>query len=300
MNRAVLDMSPSGLGASVFAAAVRLAGALTAPVAHRGFWHATALLGRFIDRACVCTVSISSQSVFAFRCGDPYWARLLSPTYVYEPELLDLRERLRGTDYVFLDCGANFGFWSLLFSEVGHARAVIAVEAMPATFARLEHNRHRNGDRFATLNRAVHTRAGETVRIGQQGDNHAGAGIADAGVPVETISIDTLRAQFNPDDMVTVVKLDVEGVEIPAFEGATAFMHSRFIAIYEDHGNDPSSRVTAFVIANLDLVVLFRDEHGRHVEIRSADHASSFKKKRSVGYNFFGVSRDMLGLFAPV
>jgi FkbM family methyltransferase len=297
MGRRVLELAPSSFKADAFANAVRLLGRLTAPLGHRGFWHATALLGRFVDRECDCTIAISDESAFSFRCGDPYWARMLSPAYDYEPELYELRGRLCGRDYVFLDCGANLGFWSLLFSERGHARTVVAVEAMPATFERLDANSRRNGNRFAVLHRAVYSRVGESVRIGQSGDNHAGAGIAEIGTPVETISIDALAETHNPAKLPLIVKLDVEGAEVDAFQGAANAMKRAFVAIYEDHGNDPDSRVTAFVLRELGLAVLFLGADGRYVRIQTAEHASSFKKKASVGYNFFAVTDDMLPLF---
>lgn len=60
---------------------------------------------------------------------------------VWEPNLTHwVRSRLRPND-VFVDIGANIGYFSLLASRlVGGDGAVVAVEAMPETFERLQRN----------------------------------------------------------------------------------------------------------------------------------------------------------------
>ena len=52
------------------------------------------------------------------------------PDVVYEPEMLSIFQTIRDQDYSFVDCGANFGYWSVLVTGARLGRhPAIAVEA---------------------------------------------------------------------------------------------------------------------------------------------------------------------------
>lgn len=292
-----LAMHPSGLRARAYVTAVRAAGAISGRFNFKGLWHTAKHLGPLVGPDPVCSVTVGRDSHFAFQCSDPYWARLIAPGFVYEAEIRDALYLLRGVDFAFLDCGSNLGYWSVLCADpaIG-AAAVLAVEASPTTFALLERNRRLNADRFATLHRAIFSRGGEIVRIHQPGSDHASAGIGDTGAAVETTTIDDVAATLRPCALL-VIKLDVEGVEIPALEGAARTLAGPAVVMFEDHGSDPTSKVCRFVMEALGLDVFAHAGERGFVPLRSADEASAMKTNPKKGYNFFAVTPAARGFF---
>ena len=65
---------------------------------------------------------------------------------VWEPNLTNWIRRRLGAGQMFIDVGANVGYYSLLASRlVGPSGHVVAVEALPQTFHALQQNLRRNG-----------------------------------------------------------------------------------------------------------------------------------------------------------
>jgi FkbM family methyltransferase len=116
-----------------------------------------------------------------------------------------------------IDCGANIGYWSVRAKELGFKDA-IAIEANGDLIPFLKRNY-----RGAVHHAAVHSRSGETLYLEGQG---ATASLAATGRPVRTLALADLDVT-GP----VLIKLDVEGAEIAAIEGA-AGMDAIFV--YED------------------------------------------------------------------
>ena len=296
MNRAISkdkpDFQPLNSIARLFALSLRLVGRLSKGVDHKGLWHTAKYLGQMLPPSQMCTVAVGQESRFAFPLGDPYWARLLAPSYAYEPEIEQVLLGIRDKPFLFLDCGANFGYWSVFCtdSKIG-CEKVVAIEASSENFRFLKQNCDVNGGRFEILNRAIFSISDMTVHVSQRGQNHAGASISNSGLAVRTIIIDDLVAEKSSSSQQPIVlKLDVEGVEIEALKGAGSVMDRDALIIYEDHGKDPESKVTDFVLGKLSLQVYFIDNHGRIARIKSAAEASR-RKHRPKGYNFFAVTK---------
>lgn len=264
---------------------------LPSRIAGKVAWHLIRHLGRVIPECHSATIKIFEDSLFRFQLRDPYWARLLISNFVYEHEIQSFLGELRGTEFSFLDCGANLGYWSIYCSEFSYkCKWVLAVEASPTTYTRLLENCELNGRRFETLHRAIHESSGITVSIKQEGDNHAGAAVGAEGVPVLTITIDELVSSRPISSIPLVIKLDVEGLEIVALKGASNTLMGDVVVIYEDHGSDTESSVTEFVINTLGMQVVYYDDRLRPVVIQSAQDASALKRDRKRGYNFFALS----------
>lgn len=62
-------------------------------------------------------VKLNDDAIFAFPYGDGYWSKLLYRGFRYEDELEILFEDCRDIDYVLVDGGANYGYWSVLLCE---------------------------------------------------------------------------------------------------------------------------------------------------------------------------------------
>jgi FkbM family methyltransferase len=226
---------------------------------------------------------------------DTYWSVLLSPEYKYERSVMALLKLSSDVDYGFIDGGANHGYWSVLVSgrEFGSKKAV-AIEAASDTFRKLDDNRVLNGGRFAALNRAIAATSGEHVRI--YGAKHEArstvAPSADAEPILDcvTISVDDLAAlpEFADIDKF-IVKLDVEGVEIPAFSGAHRLLSGDTVFVYEEHGSDARHETTRHVLDVMKLRVFWLGE-GSARELTNVDELDTIKKSRRAGYDMVASS----------
>jgi FkbM family methyltransferase len=127
---------------------------------------------------------------------------------------------LRPAD-LFVDVGANAGSFTILASSVTGARTV-AFEPIPSTFERLEENVRLNDiEALVTcVNGGVAATEGRiTFTTGDDAMNHVAAPGAetDTGMSVEVTTLDTALHGEDP----ALIKIDVEGFELPVLEGAT-------------------------------------------------------------------------------
>ena len=224
---------------------------------------------------------------------DAYWSMLLRPNYRYEPSIRALIDASRDVEYGFIDGGANHGFWSIIVSgpQAG-GKKTIAVEAASDTFDHLADNCSLNGGRFTALNRAIDAGSGVLVRI--YGAKHEARSIvapsSDAKpiLDCETISLDDLAARPEFADLDKfIVKLDLEGVEVTAFAGATKLLDADTAFIYEEHGSDRSHENTRYALQTLGLRVFWLGDADAR-ELKSAEEVAPIKRSRRFGYDMVG------------
>jgi FkbM family methyltransferase len=241
---------------------------------------------------------LEPDAAISLAIDDIYWNALLASSFEYEPEFSIILRQIKHLDFVFFDCGANFGYWSILLSSrTFGSRTTLAIEAAPATYATLEANCALNHRRFTCLHAAIWRATGETVSI-ETSIGHSAAYIAqDASLLRESSLVSTLtlddvaRRYFDEIPKASVVKLDVEGAEIDAMLGARELAARDVLFFYEDHGADLTCKVTRFVLEQRHMNVYFCRGDGRLIEIPSVDMAARVKKQRSLGYNFFACNR---------
>ncbi len=151
------------------------------------------------------------------RPGDYVEGQLLFAPQFYEAEERAwVQQHLRPGD-VFADLGAHAGLYTLLAARaVGPAGCVIAVEANPETFARLQENLRENGfEQVRAFDCGVSDRA-EVRKLGHTGAANTGAAsfLAEGGgeEEVECLPLLTIleRAAVQRLDG---LKLDIEGFE---------------------------------------------------------------------------------------
>ncbi|MFC5286582.1 FkbM family methyltransferase [Actinokineospora guangxiensis] len=121
---------------------------------------------------------------------------------------------------VFLDVGANHGWFSLV---VGHARpdaAVWAVEAVPATAEVLAANL--SGTPNARVVRSAVGSCRDSVLLSVPEDD-AFARLGTDGTPCPQVPLDELWADFGAP-RVDAVKIDVEGSEVDVLRGARGLL----------------------------------------------------------------------------
>jgi len=227
-------------------AALRAAATALARVEDLGLSKVAGAVAAAFPSKAVVRLRLAPDTVFEFPYGDPYWSTLMKPRRQYEPEVEAFLTSVAALDYLYLDCGANYGYWSVLVSSraFGGKRAV-AVEASGATFRWLARNAAANGGRFAVRHNAISDVSGESVRI--SGGKHEARSIVGAaeGEPVTTVSVDDLAAEAGaaPGQPI-VLKLDVEGVEIRALSGAARVLAADTLVVYEEHGSDREHAVS--------------------------------------------------------
>lgn len=176
-------------------------------------WHSHRFRARTVFGATIAgdTQEVLQQHVYYFGMWEANLTRWLS-------------ERLGAGD-VFVDVGANIGYFSLLASKlVGRDGRVVAIEALPSTFDRLATNLERNGcDNVRALNVAAAETAG-TLKVFRGPDSHTGLAtvVADFGHEYERdVDAAPLSALLADDEVARarVIKIDVEGAELAVARG---------------------------------------------------------------------------------
>lgn len=269
-----------------------LRGALLAlePIHTFGFSYVTRAVRKALPSGKTMLFLLGQDSVMRTDFCDAYWSVFVRPGFPYERSIEALVQSARDVDYGFIDGGANHGYWSIMVSgPAGGFKKAVAVEAASDTFAHLDENRVLNGERFTALNKAIGARSGEHVRIfGHKHEARSTVQPSADAKPIldcETVSVDDLaaRPEFAGLDKF-IVKLDVEGVEIPAFEGSTRLLSGDTAFVYEEHGSDRAHENTRHVLDKLGLRVFWLGE-GTPREILRADEVGPIKKSRRFGYD---------------
>ena len=270
--------------------AMTLAARMLAPFHEYGFSYAARAVARALPSSKSVRLRFPDRTSFDFPYGDPYWSTLLRAGRVYERGIEFLLGEIADEDFVFVDCGANYGYWSARISgpQFG-SHAAIAIEAAPDTFEWLRRNCTANGDRFAILNRAISASSGERVSL--FGAKHEARSVVSSGGAavgeVETISLDRLLDRDELRSAARIVlKLDVEGAELEALRGGARMLERDVLLIYEDHGSDRSHAVTRHVKAEAGMRVFAATGHNVW-EVRDLGELDAVKVSRRWGYDFF-------------
>jgi FkbM family methyltransferase len=291
LNRGRLDDASISLFERIALTGLSTSSRLLEPTHFKGYGRIAAVLRHAAPQRHIM-LKLNADCNFRFPFGDAYWSRLLAPGVVYEPEMLSLYRLIRDEDFCFVDCGANFGYWTVLVtgSELG-SHPAIAIEASGRNVAELRENSARNGDRFEVLHSAVADVDGGFVTLG--GPTHEGLAIVDAaeaGPNAEKaprVSLDGLlsRSPLLRDSPRIVLKLDVEGVEEAALRGASQMLARDTLLIYEEQGSERLHANTRFVADELGMSV-FVFAHGAFDEARDPmSEVAAVKQNPRRGYN---------------
>ena len=182
----------------------------------------------------------------------------------YETDLQQAVEQFVKPGSTAFDLGANIGYVSLVLSKAaGENGAVIAVEALPANFERLELNTTLNQPhaRVTCLNAAVTDKAGP-VEFLVHNSTSMGKALGSAGRQEQYGQVITLPG-VTLDDLVfeqaypapVVIKMDIEGGEVLAIEGMRRVLAEHHpLMMIELHGEEAADAVyTALAGAGYDM-----------------------------------------------
>lgn len=148
----------------------------------------------------------------------------------FEPEVIETARRYIEKGTAVLDLGANFGQMSIEFSKlVGENGKVYSFEAQNFVFNFLKRNIEANNCKNVTLfENAVFNNAGASLYFPPHDFSETSAfkgapysGLAlianpKEGTEVKTITIDSLNIEMP----VSFIKVDVQGADLPAMQGA--------------------------------------------------------------------------------
>ena len=188
-----------------------------------------------IGRGSLSTVRLHSGQLMRFPTLDHYWSRYMWAGVPYEPDVEWILDALSTfPDKVFADCGANIGYWTVRMSDARYNFSdLIAIEANPALVTILNENVCLNNISVEVIHPAVSEKCGQIVKLSNT-FHHAIASVGDEGIPVSTINLTNVLASRNLRGRLTVVKLDIEGSEIPALRGMPPVDTWHPVFVYED------------------------------------------------------------------
>jgi FkbM family methyltransferase len=260
---------------------------------HRGFIGCANLLRKTLPERNIA-VKLNPDAIFEFPYGDGHWSKLLNRAFHYEDELELLFRHSAEVDFTLLDCGANYGYWSVLVSSAPFgSHKAIAIEPSSQNFPKLANNAKINSNRFELLNCAIGAARGTARLSGTKHEAFSIAGGTDSdGEEVAVIALDNLL----DDGKISangkyLVKLDVEGVEIEAIKGGSRLLQGDSVLLCEEHGNDRNHTVSRYILDRTPLKLLVYDPRSRRLEtVSELSILDRIKVSTNVGYNVFGTA----------
>jgi FkbM family methyltransferase len=260
---------------------------------HRGYNGCANLLRKTLPERNIA-IKLNADAIFEFPYGDGYWSKLLNRSYHYEDELELLFRDSADVDYTLIDCGANYGYWSVLVSSAPYgSHKAIAIEPSSQNFSKLANNARVNGGRFELMKCAIGSARGTAHLTGTKHEAFSIAGGTNSGgeeVPV--IALDNLVDDGKVSmDGKFLIKLDVEGVEIEAIKGGTRLLQGDSVILCEEHGNDPNHTVSRYILEQTPLKLIVHDPRSNRLEtVTELSILDRIKVSSHVGYNVFGTA----------
>jgi FkbM family methyltransferase len=259
---------------------------------HMGYIACANLLRKTLPERNIA-IKLNPDATFEFPYGDGYWSKLLNRSYHYEDELELLFRHSADVDYTFIDCGANYGYWSVLVSsEPFGSHKAIAIEPAAQNFPKLVNNADINGNRFETMKCAIGAMRSMARLSGTKHEAFSIAGDQAGGEEVPVVTLDNLI----DDGKVSasgkyLIKLDVEGVEIEAIKGGTRLLQTDSVILCEEHGNDPRHTVSRYILEKTPLRLIVYDPSSSRMEtVTELSILDRIKVSSHVGYNVFGTA----------
>ncbi|RZN30405.1 FkbM family methyltransferase [Bradyrhizobium sp. Leo121] len=259
---------------------------------HMGYIACANLLRKTLPERNIA-IRLNEDAVFEFPYGDGYWSKLLNRSYHYEDELELLFKDSADVDYTLIDCGANYGYWSVLVSSkpFGSQKA-IAIEPSGQNFPKLANNAAINGNRFETMKCAIGAGRGTAKLSGTKHEAFSIAGDQTGGEDVPVIALDNLLDDGKIAlDGKYLIKLDVEGVEIEAMKGGLRLMQGDSVLLCEEHGSDRKHTVSRYILEQTPLKLIVYDPSSNRLEaVTELSILDRIKVSTHVGYNVFGTA----------
>ena len=212
---------------------IYLSGFITRYINFKYFYNFNEIITLFVSKKKIVKIKLNSDTYFSFFLKDPYYNRLIYPKFKYEPEIEFLLKKLRDIDFLFLDAGANYGYWSLLASSKKfNKKKAIALEPLKSNYNFLYKNKLDNKNRFKSLNLGVGEKKKYTkIYYSDQNSNVVYASIYKdnnkklISEKIKIDKIDNILSKRKEKNL--VIKIDIEGNEINALNGAKKILKKK-------------------------------------------------------------------------
>lgn len=185
---------------------------------------------------CGVLLKIDSSSIH-----DLTFVSLNGKNQIYEQEVIEFLKQNIKEDAVFVDAGANNGFFSLVASSLLKGTgAVYCFEPTPSTYKRLTRNIELNGYRnIKAYNLALgskeYYRFIYISKIDDAGNSLVKTKGSSAKIPIKVVPLD----EIVENQKVDIIKIDVEGFEKEVIAGAVNIINSNpDIKIIFEHNPD--------------------------------------------------------------
>lgn len=270
-------------------------GFVTSYLDFKFFYNLNKIIAFFISKKKNEKLKINSDTYFSFLLKDPYYNRLIYPKFKYEPEIEYILRKLKKTNFLFIDAGANYGYWSVLVSSKEfNKKKVIALEPLKSNFTFLKKNQTYNKNRFKILNIGVGERKKKTKIFYNDKTSNVGASILNDGKKKysETIKIDKIdNILLKRKEKKFVIKLDVEGNEINTLIGSKKILKKNCLIVYEDHGNDNLHLNTKYLWKKKYSIYY---SNGKSIsKIDKLNELNDIKRIKHKGYNFIATKSSL-------
>ena len=190
-----------------------------------------------------------------------------------ERSALRLAQLLTPHAACFLDVGANHGLFSAVAANASSTVPIFAFEPDPELFVRLERNFRKNGMN-ATAIQAAASDVDGTIRFYRNLDSddmgscnpEFAAGARSEAIDVEALTLASFMAE--KDLSSALVKIDVEGAGVEAWDGLKTEIDRVDWLIFEIIGPESEARLPARIIENAGFCAYYLKDFSM---IRSAD-----------------------------
>lgn len=292
-DRASGALEGANLWERTAAVALATGSRISSHFSHRGYIACANLLRKALPERNIA-IKLNADAIFEFPYGDGYWSKLLDRSFRYEDELELLFRHSVDVDYSLIDCGANYGYWSVLVSsDPFGSHNVIAIEPSSQNFEKLANNAKVNGNRFELMKCAIGAARGTAHLSGAKHEAFSIAGGEDAsGEEVPVIALDDLLDDGRISESGKyLIKLDVEGVEVEAIKGGTRLLRTDSVILCEEHGSDPEHTVSRYILEQTPLKLIVYDPRSERMEtVTELSILDRIKVSTNIGYNVFGTA----------
>ncbi len=182
-----------------------------------------------------------------------------------EPKQRKIIEQTLRQGDVFIDAGANIGFYTIIAANcVGPTGSVYAIEMMPPTAERLRLNLSKNNiTNVHVIENALSHIDDEIITAttfeGKYGQSSIAANLYDNDrsirYDVKTAKLDSLLSNIGK---ISLIKMDLEGAEYHALMGSSNIISRCDAILYENNAMDP--RISNFLTDN-GFVITLIDGH---------------------------------------
>ena len=141
-------------------------------------------------------------------------------------ELNTIKKLSKEGKLLFVDCGCNYGFYSLYTASLSEKNEILSIEASKNTLEELIKNLNLNNlKNINFFNKAVSSVLGENVSFHESVNDWESSQThrnfkTSSELMVYSITIDSLLRDYFLNDYNVILKLDIEGNEINAIKGA--------------------------------------------------------------------------------